>query len=220
MSSTFYPTIDLFHFLTNTLSITPESKKLQKMFERYEKEHPDNSYLNDMEDFAELLNDEGEIHTINTYDDDALLSQVIQYVTFEKDDKNFVILQIHGGADVRGGYTAPYIFEVLDPDTFQFGVVDIEATTRNGKSWYTDDGGSHWYSDDEGKEESENGYPITWDIKEDGVFYKPTGEPINFSILGLEGPQWWQSNQRLVAKWAPELDPKQTTLKNKKRLRA
>ncbi|MEM3215907.1 MAG: hypothetical protein QXS17_03260 [Candidatus Micrarchaeaceae archaeon] len=215
--SSVIPTVDIFHFLTNVLSITPESKELQKRFEQYEREHPDNSYLSDMEEFAEQEKDDGEIYTVNTANDENDFSQTIQYVTFEKGGKAFVVLQIHGGADVRGGYTVPRVFEVEDIDELLTGASDIRASIRNGKSWYTDDGGYNWYSEEGIQSE---GHPDTWDIRKDGVFYKPTGEPINFSVPGIEGPQWWESNPGLVAKWAPTLDPKQTTLKNKKRLKA
>ncbi len=50
--------------------------------------------------------------TINTYNEESLLSQVLQYTLFtdESNGQGYVALQIHGGADVRGGYTAPRIF--------------------------------------------------------------------------------------------------------------
>ncbi|MEM3858862.1 MAG: hypothetical protein QXS81_05145 [Candidatus Micrarchaeaceae archaeon] len=215
--SSVIPTIDIFHFLTNVLSITPESKELQEKFEQYEKEHPDDSYLSNMEEFAEQEKDDGEIYTVNTANDENDFSQTIQYVIFKKGGKTFVILQIHGGADIRGGYTKPRVFKAEDPDELLLGPLDIEASVRNGKSWYTDDGGYNWYSEDGIQSE---GHPDTWDIRKDGVFYKPTGEPINFNVLGIKGPQWWESNPRLVARWAPTLDHRQTMLKNKNRLRA
>jgi hypothetical protein len=58
---------------------------------------------------------------INSYNNEDALSQVIQYVFFELHDRNgprhgtgevYVALQIHNGADVRGGYTAPKLFQV------------------------------------------------------------------------------------------------------------
>ena len=50
--------------------------------------------------------------TANSYNWDNYLSQVIQYVTFEYQSRWFVLLQVHGGADVRGGYTRPQVFEM------------------------------------------------------------------------------------------------------------
>jgi hypothetical protein len=52
----------------------------------------------------------------NTYNFDTLLDQDIQYVEFQIDDgwgayQTYVILQVHNGADPRGGYTDPVIFK-------------------------------------------------------------------------------------------------------------
>lgn len=86
-------TIDTFHFLVDHLQITPESKELQKEFELYQKEHPDNYDLQDMEDFAEEYGteegDDEKPRTINTYNGESALSQTLQYTTF-KDRKSVV----------------------------------------------------------------------------------------------------------------------------------
>jgi hypothetical protein len=60
--------------------------------------------------------------TVNTCNHENLLSQTILYKYFELrkvgerhssfDGDKYVVLQIHGGADVRGGYTKPRIFRV------------------------------------------------------------------------------------------------------------
>ena len=57
---------------------------------------------------------DGEPITVNTYNHESLLSQTIQYTYWEDEDGGHVLLQIHGGADVRGGYTRPVIFDVSD----------------------------------------------------------------------------------------------------------
>ncbi len=56
--------------------------------------------------------------TANSYNWDNYLSQVIQYVTFEYQSRWFVLLQVHGGADVRGGYTRPQVFEMCGEYAF------------------------------------------------------------------------------------------------------
>lgn len=229
MSNSFYPTMDVFHFLTDRLEITPESRELQKKFEQYDKEHPDGYYLQEMEDFAEQEKDEGsESYSDNSFNGENPLSQVIQYVSFQKDGKNFVILQIHGGADIRGGYTAPHIFET--EDMFNLSDYSISASVK-GKSWYSDDCGYHWAFDGTWSSDpkwlanpdvAESGIPSTWEVTKEGVFYKPTGEPISFSpdyVQKDNAPQWWHSDPRLVARFAPTVDKRQFTL-NKKRLRA
>ena len=62
-------------------------------------------FLDSLEDF-ELVND------WNTYNGDSDLSQVLQGTTFKNDDDEYYFLiQIHGGADVRGGYTDAKLFK-------------------------------------------------------------------------------------------------------------
>lgn len=113
---------------------------------------------------------EGEPVTVNTYNGEDLLSQVLQYVFFRCDETDYVALQIHGGCDVRGGYTEPVVFEVSDdsglgifdnaragivPDWKEVQVVQAERDAQGvlfGDStdepdeinWSTDDG-CHWY---------------------------------------------------------------------------
>jgi hypothetical protein len=55
---------------------------------------------------------EGELFTVNTYNHESLLDQTIQFTYFTNEAGEFIALQIHGGADVRGGYTRPRIFSV------------------------------------------------------------------------------------------------------------
>jgi hypothetical protein len=107
---------------------------------------------------------DGEPMVVNTYNHENLLSQVLQYVYFETDDNSYVILSIHGGCDVRGGYTRPRVFELNDSDGASI-LLDSDATiycTNRGRHadllkpgrmiddcgayWHTDDG-SHWYRD-------------------------------------------------------------------------
>ena len=63
------------------------------------------------------LESSGEVY--NTYNDETLLDQDIQYLEFTIDDgwgetHTYVILQVHNGADPRGGYTDPVIFKARD----------------------------------------------------------------------------------------------------------
>jgi len=58
------------------------------------------------------------------------------------------MLQIHGGCDVRGGYTKPQFFRVLDRDYFIMAQNDVRVSCECGYcNAYSDDGGYHWYSD-------------------------------------------------------------------------
>lgn len=55
-----------------------------------------------------------ETKSFNTYNWDNLLSQVLQGVEFELGDLKLVALSIHGGADVRGGYSDLVIFRACE----------------------------------------------------------------------------------------------------------
>jgi len=64
-------------------------------------------------DFLELVGVESK-HQFNTYNEDSDLSQVLQGSWLEMDGDTYLLLQIHGGCDVRGGYTDAKLFKVQD----------------------------------------------------------------------------------------------------------
>ena len=62
-------------------------------------------------DFLEFIGMEIK-HEFNTYNGDSDLSQVLQGAWLEDDDGDtYLLLQIHGGCDVRGGYTDAKLFK-------------------------------------------------------------------------------------------------------------
>jgi hypothetical protein len=158
---------NVFHYLNNFLEYEPN---LQKEFDEFEKlpENKDKNWLQLMQEFAESKNDEKyAVYSTNTYNYDNIISQVLQYTRFKIDGEDYILLQVHGGCDVRGGYTAPKIFRVSDLDYFLMAQTDIEAYVKLDSNenqaifegiekpptcfrWYSDDGGYHWYADDEG----------------------------------------------------------------------
>jgi hypothetical protein len=92
---------------------------------------------------------EGEPMTINTYNDECSLSQTLQFIYAEVDGEEFVLLQVHGGCDVRGGYTAPKVFRgngnsdhaILDYNRATIGCDKCEANWMlDGSSWLYDGG--------------------------------------------------------------------------------
>lgn len=85
---------------------------------------------------------DGEPFTVNTYNGEDLLSQVIQYLYMETDQEPVILLAIHGGCDVRGGYTKPKAFNVDEQRIFDNAHATIICP--NGHYWYTDDA-NHWY---------------------------------------------------------------------------
>ncbi|MDP2692310.1 MAG: hypothetical protein Q8O88_01560 [bacterium] len=138
-------TINLYPFLLKHLEITDISEALNNKFKRYMKKS-DGSYLNDMEVFIKA---EGTVldSVFNTYNGDSMLSQVLQGIVFTFNNEHYIILQVHTGADVRGGYTIPQVFK-LDYDSFICGDNNANVKTERGE-YGTDDGYSFY--DAEGK---------------------------------------------------------------------
>ena len=50
----------------------------------------------------------------NTYNGDSDLSQILQGANLTINDEHYVLIQIHGGADARGGYTDAKLFKCGD----------------------------------------------------------------------------------------------------------
>jgi len=124
-------TIDLFHFLRQRVEFMP---KLQAEFDEWAntEENKGENWYSLMEEWCSKR--KSEYGGFNSYNGECLLSQTIQGDFFEHEDHTYLMLQIHGGADVRGGYTAPKIFSVyeepyslFDWDTYTIQSVGREA---------------------------------------------------------------------------------------------
>lgn len=112
-------TLNVYHWLADRLTY---DAKLDRRFYRWatRPSRADDPWLQSAEEFVEHLATRGhEIaglygedkpFTVNTYNGEDMLSQTIQYIYFTMDGDAYVLLQIHGGCDVRGGYTRPYAF--------------------------------------------------------------------------------------------------------------
>jgi hypothetical protein len=117
-------THSVYHWLSEKLTFEPElDAKLQRFAER----RPEQGWLQIQEEFAELLAKDrpkrnatglygdGAPMVVNTYNGEDLLSQVLQYTYLELEPYGAVVLlSIHGGCDVRGGYTRPRAFVLND----------------------------------------------------------------------------------------------------------
>jgi hypothetical protein len=145
------PTVNVYHFLKDRLEFNPA---LDELYHQYVENHELYLDLRSAEEFVRSLPGargiygEGDPLTVNTYNGEDLLSQVIQYVYWSDDDGAHVMLQIHGGCDVRGGYTVPVAFDVADYDGTS--IFDNARATIYcddcGKHWDTDNG-CHWLPD-------------------------------------------------------------------------
>jgi hypothetical protein len=112
-------TINLFHYLRKSLNLTEMCKQMQKDYETfaYNEENKSSPHWPLMKEFCEGLSEE--MIPFNTYNFDRnFLSQVLQGVCFEWNNQWYVLLQIHNGCDVRGGYTDPVFFEIRGYDGY------------------------------------------------------------------------------------------------------
>lgn len=113
-----YVTLDVFHFLRQRMEFDPE---LDAAFQAFalDDDHEREPWMSCIEEWFELVGARfqgGDPQWVNTYNGEDCLSQVLQYAMFEHPETGdpMVGLQIHGGCDVRGGYTAPRMFILQD----------------------------------------------------------------------------------------------------------
>lgn len=85
----------------------------------------------------------------NTYNGESNLSQVLQgtYLCYSEEYPNYVLLQIHQGCDVRGGYTDAVLFKLPDmymPCEDVFGDIDgLSVDNRYNGYSLTDQNGDY-----------------------------------------------------------------------------
>jgi len=123
-----------------------------------------------------LVEDFEDLDGYNTANGDSCLNKTLQWEMFAihngKYENHYIILQIHNGCDVRGGYSTPHVFS-FDEDDFWSRMEDLSCRCPNfgwedreipgtqlnlqGKptkdpvvdiehvDCYSDDGGCHWY---------------------------------------------------------------------------
>ncbi len=147
--------LSTYYFLSQVLEITPMSEQLMDEYSKLTK-GSEESYMADMIMFGEWLEDnqgatglygDGKPEISNSYNHESALDQVIQFLHFQIEHDGYALLQIHGGADVRGGYTAPYLFGItLDPSAIYLDM-DIDIRFEDGSNIYSDDAGYNWYED-------------------------------------------------------------------------
>jgi len=125
------PVLSVYHFLTEHLEYAP---MLDAAYSVWDETHPDDGWLETVDSFLDTfgVGQDGGFYesgrfTLNTYEIEyCLLSQVLQFTKFDLAGTDYLALQIHGGADVRGGYTKPRIFQVDDFESF---FLDSESGT-------------------------------------------------------------------------------------------
>lgn len=165
-STQFDLTIDSYHFCKERLDFNPE---FNARFEEFAKqpEFENEGWLAIIEAWIKSLTEEYRVTSFygesypdccNTYNHENNLSQTLQFYVMELYEKTesyrvigraietLCILQVHGGCDVRGGYTAPKVFTTTGSDgTEMLDYARGNIGCENGHYWYTDDA-YNWYA--------------------------------------------------------------------------
>lgn len=139
------PRISLFHHLVKTLS----QDELCREFNDLPCDDWDGDYYGVSAEGDAWLTEHGfcEINSFNSYNYDSNLSQVIQGTWGEFDGEPYVLLQVHQGCDVRGGYTDAKLFKIDDDHSFSsenamFSFADNESLDFYGGDFVNYEGQS------------------------------------------------------------------------------
>lgn len=121
-------TVDAFHWLRDRVEYDARWDRVFRLWTALDEDaNGDHYWLESMERFAARVESgdaEGRITselggTFNTYNGEDSLSQTLQFAIFSvpaghwcDGGQTLLLLQVHGGCDVRGGYTAPRVFRL------------------------------------------------------------------------------------------------------------
>ena len=129
-------TVSLYHWMKHNFEL---DERLQRLLDKYAARHTDEAWLETAEGFAELLTKHTRFkmgRVINSYNhtDEFDLSQTIQYVELIDTDESeyevsHYILQVHGGCDMRGGYSSPRVYKLTQED------YEVMDTARVSDIW-------------------------------------------------------------------------------------
>lgn len=120
-----YVVRNLYHHLTDLLQRDGTCTCLERALYRHGA-NSTGSWLTDMEEVAARLhNGDRDPQSFNSYNFEyGAFTQDIQGIGFDTRGDSFLFLQVHGGCDIRGGYTKPRVFRArwteVVPYEFQF----------------------------------------------------------------------------------------------------
>lgn len=123
----FGPRFSAFHYLRYKLDYAPD---VDAVFQGFvdAPARKDASYFECVYEWCAEY-DRGHPPSFLTYNMDECLSQGFQADTFEYKGESYCCLSIHGGCDVRGGYTRPRVFRIVS-DMFGF---DLDSYTLHSE---------------------------------------------------------------------------------------
>lgn len=128
--------LDLFHYLRHRLEYVPE---IDQRFSEFceAPEQKDESYFSCAYAWCEEHGDaDGIVFSGNTCNGEHLLSQEFQAEAFwnADDGETYILLSIHGGCDVRGGYTKPRVFRPYESFGWDANSVSLYVEKENSEN--------------------------------------------------------------------------------------
>jgi len=123
-------TIDLFNFLTSRLEIDELCDEFNSI--------PNTNLESDIYGVSKEGREWLDVHGFevgdswNSYNWENSLSQVIQGTSVKLDSNDYVLLQVHGGCDVRGGYTDAKLFKLSDEHALAYTDVYGSVVKKDG----------------------------------------------------------------------------------------
>lgn len=98
-------------------------RDLQREFMKFamHEDRCDDSWGENLEEFTEMNGWTSEGHSDNSYNYESDLDQCVQIRAFDNDDEDgydhqTIVIQVHTGCDVRGGYSRPVFCEAIGGD--------------------------------------------------------------------------------------------------------
>lgn len=126
-----YFTLSSFHYLRKNLRVTQRAESLTKNFVKFVMSKPVGSaYYNSdktLTEFLELVFPRTEVEGYLTYNYENFLDQDFKWYELKQGDEfepKIIALSIHGGADIRSGYTG-YVFFEANHSYWAHGITDL-----------------------------------------------------------------------------------------------
>jgi hypothetical protein len=155
-----YPIVSLYHYLNDILEVDDLSDRINEYINNFNSDlQKEDKYSDDFihwtgnlidSEILDMFNAENVSESFNTCNHESFISQECQYFTFSIEDEVYIALQVHGGADIRGGYTGVKVFKLNgyftgSPDVYatimKSDGTEIQAETGyNGYSLTTENG--------------------------------------------------------------------------------
>jgi len=138
----------MYHYLSDNLRY---NKELTESYHEYDARFPDTHHVATLSDWFDEHLEFTVVESNNTYNFENTLDGIFQYWRFEDiNGDEHIALQTHNGADARGGYSKPFIFDYKNGDYYEFlsGLDNASVYCDSCHNRWWTDYGAGWESDE------------------------------------------------------------------------